>query len=155
MVLLLLLMISLTAVVRGENETTVEGTPCDVGCQERFTLGQDYTGLGNTTKSGLPCLKWTDAKMNPPFDWSVVGDHNYCRNPHGAGGSDGVFCAKTSSEAEYCAVPFCPKIKILDFSADDERPGRMDSNGSYTYASLEKPNLPFSFALCSAFMVES
>ena len=109
--MLVLLMISLTAPADGK---TIEATPRDVGCQERFTLGRDYTGWANTTKSGLPCKKWTDTKVNG-IDWSVVGDHNYCRNPYGFAGSGGVFCYKTSSESEYCAVPFCPKIKLLDW----------------------------------------
>ena len=146
---LLVIMLSFSAMAWGQKETTVLQ---DVGCQERFTMGKDYTGQGNTTVSGLTCLKWSDTEDG--LDWSDVGDHNYCRNPHGWG-SDGVFCFKTGSEVEYCAVPFCPKIKILDFSADNERPGRKDSNGSYTYASVEKSSLPFSFTLCSAFMVEA
>ena len=154
MVLLVVLMLSLSAAVLGEKESTYAATTRDVGCQERFTLGQDYTGGANTTKNGLPCQKWTDTKVNG-LDWSAVGDHNYCRNPYGFGRSNGVFCYKTSSESEYCAVPFCPKIKILDVSADNERPGRRNSNGSYTYASLKKSGLPFSFTLCSAFLVEA
>ena len=43
-------------------------------------------------------------------------------------------------------------IKVLDFSLDSD--GTVDDNGSYTSASLEVENLPTSFTLCGAFMVE-
>ena len=44
-------------------------------------------------------------------------------------------------------------LKILDFSLDVDRAA--DFNGSYTHASLEKEELPPSFTVCSAFMVEA
>ena len=44
-------------------------------------------------------------------------------------------------------------LKILDFSLDVDRAA--DDNGSYTHASLEKEELPPSFTICSAFMVEA
>ena len=44
-------------------------------------------------------------------------------------------------------------LKILDFSLDVDRAA--DDNGSYTHASLEKDELPPSFTICSAFMVEA
>ena len=45
-------------------------------------------------------------------------------------------------------------IKVLDFSLDSD--GTVDDNGSYTCtsASHEVENLPTSFTLCGAFMVE-
>ena len=44
-------------------------------------------------------------------------------------------------------------MKVLDFSSDnDDSP---DSRGSFTHASLERPGLPRSFTLCTAFMVEA
>ena len=49
--------------------------------------------------------------------------------------------------------PTTPMLKILDFSLDVDRSA--DSNGSYTHASLEKENLPTSFTICSAFMVQA
>ena len=43
--------------------------------------------------------------------------------------------------------------RILDLSLDvDHAP---DSNGSYTHAALEKMDLPQSFTICSAYMVEA
>ena len=41
---------------------------------------------------------------------------------------------------------------MLDFSLDND--WERDSNGSYTYASLQKDNFPSSFTICAAFMVE-
>ena len=46
-----------------------------------------------------------------------------------------------------------PTTKVLDFSLDiDQEP---DSNGSYTRATLEKEDLPPSFTICAAHMVEA
>ena len=46
-----------------------------------------------------------------------------------------------------------PTTKVLDFSLDvDQAP---DSNGSYTSATLEKKDLPSSFTICAAYMVEA
>ena len=49
-------------------------------------------------------------------------------------------------------VPFCPPLKALDFSLDND--DKADENNSYTHASLQKENLPSSFTICTAFMVE-
>ena len=76
-------MLSLTAVANGQKKTPVAN---NVGCQERFTLGKDYTGQGNTTVSGLACRKWSDTERG-----AFLGDHNYCRNPYM--GNQGVFSA--------------------------------------------------------------
>ena len=55
---------------------------------------------------------------------------------------------------DYCSVPFCPTqiLKALDFSLDNDQ--NLDENKSYTHASLKKENLPASFTICTAFMVE-
>ena len=46
-----------------------------------------------------------------------------------------------------------PTTKVIDFSLDvDQAP---DSNGSYTGATLEKEDLPPSFTICMAYMVEA
>ena len=46
-----------------------------------------------------------------------------------------------------------PTTKVIDFSLDvDQAP---DSNGSYTSATLEKEDLPPSFTICAAYMVEA
>ena len=42
---------------------------------------------------------------------------------------------------------------VLSFSDDNDN--KADRNGEYTSATLEKENLPMSFTLCAAFMVES
>ena len=46
-----------------------------------------------------------------------------------------------------------PTPKVIDLSLDvDQAP---DSNGSYTSATLEKEDLPPSFTICTAYMVEA
>ena len=86
-----------SAVDEGQEEPPVGAILDNVGCQERFTLGKDYTGQGNTTVSGLACLKWSDTERG-----AFLGDHNYCRNPYGESG--GVSCFTADSNAEHCAV---------------------------------------------------
>ena len=44
------------------------------------------------------------------------------------------------------------KIKVLDFSLDSD--WKPDANNIYTHASLKKENLPSTFTICCAFMVE-
>ena len=66
-----------------------------------------------------------------------------------------VWCLTTDPEvpAKFCSVPFCPPLKALDFSLDND--WETDENYSYTYAILKKKHLPLSFTICSAFMVEA
>ena len=33
-----------------------------VGCQHKSTLARDYRGTANTTKSGIPCQRWSDTQ---------------------------------------------------------------------------------------------
>ena len=47
----------------------------------------------------------------------------------------------------------CHAIQVLDFSDDNDR--RPDNDNAYTHASLRKGNLPRSFTICAAFMVEA
>ena len=123
------------------------------GCQERSTSGRTYVGVANTTVHGIPCQRWSDTN---PHDQSFthVGDHNFCRNPIGASQSQ-VWCYTNDPELEKqnCSVPFCPPLKALDFSLDND--GRTDEKTRYTHASLRKENLPLSFTICTAFMVKS
>ena len=42
---------------------------------------------------------------------------------------------------------------VLSFSDDNDN--KADRNGEYTSATLEKENLPMSFTICAAFMVEA
>ena len=65
---------------------------------------------------------------------------------HEFDGRSGVEEMRSGREVE-------PMLKILDFSLDVDRAA--DGNGSYTHASLEKEQLPPSFTICSAFMVEA
>ena len=66
-----------------------------------------------------------------------------------------VWCYTSDPEIEfdYCPVPFCPPLKAIDFSLDNDF--EPDKNNSYTHASLQKENLPPSFTICTAFMVEA
>ena len=92
-------------------------------------------------------------KDSQPHDhqFTNVGDHNYCRNPVGSP-HFGVWC-KTSDpniREDYCSVPFCPPLKVFDFSLDNNwRP-----SAKKNHVSLKKENLPSSFTICLAFMVE-
>ena len=91
-----------------------------VGCQHKSTFGRDYRGTANTTVTGIPCQRWSDTQPHEhPF--THVGDHNYCRNPVGTTGSK-VWCYTTDPKhrAQYCSVPFCPPLKVLDFSLDND-----------------------------------
>ena len=125
--------------------------PKHFGCQQRSTSGRDYVGEANTTFDGIPCQKWSDTQ---PHDHSFthVGDHNHCKNPNNA---PEVWCLTTDPEvpAQLCSVPFCPPLKALDFSLDND--WEWDENKSYTNAILKKEHLPLSFTICTAFMVEA
>ena len=124
-----------------------------IGCQQMSISGHSYTGEAKTTVDGIPCQKWSDLK---PHDhgFTYVGDHNFCRNPWVPLDSR-VWCFTTDPavQFQYCPVPFCPPLKALDFSLDND--WKPDENNSYTHASLQKENLPPSFTICTAFMVEA
>ena len=137
--------------VRSESSQE-ESNPKHIDCQQRSTLGSEYAGEANTTVDRIPCQKWSDTQPHDhPF--THVGDHNFCRNPDGD--SNGVWCITTDSEVmfQYCSLPFCPPLMALDFSMDNDQ--EPDENNSYTHASLQKENLPPSFTICTAFMVEA
>ena len=126
----------------------------DVGCQHNSTFGRDYRGRANTTVSGIPCQRWSDNLLEDQ-DYTQVGEHNYCRNPVESDSTDQVWCIAndTTLGTYYCDVPFCPPLKVIDFSLDGD--WEPDANGSFTHASLWKENLPSSFTICAAFMVEN
>ena len=46
-----------------------------------------------------------------------------------------------------CSVPFCPSLKVLDFSLDNDY--KPDKNDSFTHASIVKKNLPSAFTICT------
>ena len=123
-----------------------------IGCQQKSTSGRSYEGGANTTVDGIPCQKWSATQ---PHDhrFTNLGDHNFCRNP--AAEFSGVWCHTTNPEIpyQYCSVPPCPHLKALDFSLDNDR--KPDENNSYTHAFLRKENLPLSFTICAAFIVEA
>ena len=128
---------------RGEGEGKI-------GCQQKSTSGRSYAGEANTTVKGVPCQRWSDTE---PHDHSFthVGDHNFCRNPDG---DSQVWCYTTDPEVQYqyCGVPFCPSLKAIDLSLDNDE--ELDENNSYTHATLQKDTFPSSFTICTAFMVE-
>ena len=120
-----------------------------IDCQEMSTLGFDYVGEANTTVDGIPCQRWSDTWPHN-HSFTHLGDHNFCRNPIGARFQSQVWCYTTDPEHERrnCSVPFCPSLKAIDFSPDND--GKPDENNSYTHASLKKKNLPPSFTICTA-----
>ena len=123
----------------------------DVGCQHKSTFGRDYLGGANTTATGIPCQRWSDTQ---PHDhaFTHVGDHNHCRNPVGTNDQVWCFTLDPDHRAEQCSVPFCPPLKVLDFSLDND--WKPDVNKTFTHASVQKENFPSSFTICMAFMVE-
>ena len=123
------------------------------GCQHRSTLGRDYKGTANTANPDILCQKWSDS-LPHAHPYAYVGDHNYCRNPVGVPFGTQLWCLTTDSEqlAGYCDVPFCPPLKILDFSLDYD--WETDDNGDYSLAFLKKWDFPSSFTICTAFMVK-
>ena len=129
-----------------------EGIARKIGCQQTSTSGHSYSGEANTTVDGIPCQRWTDTEPND-HKFTHVGDHNFCRNPIGSSQSQ-VWCYTMDPEVLYqnCSVPFCPPMNALDFSLDND--WKPDENNSCTHASLQKENLPSSFTICTAFMVE-
>ena len=133
----------------------------DVGCQDKSTIGRDYNGTANTTRTGIPCQKWSDTQPHN-HEFTMVGEHSFCRNPENSGVTK-LWCYTSNSSVQwqYCSVPFCPtdpvatdlKDKVLDFSLDGD--WKTDTEGFYTHASLHlKENLPSSFTVCAAFMVD-
>ena len=112
----------------------------DVGCQHWSTSGRDYRGKANTTTSGIPCQNWSDTKPHD-HEFTHVGDHNFCRNPAGSETYQ-VWCYTNGTDLEWdnCSVPFCPPLKVLDFSLDND--WKPNANANYTHASLQKENLP-------------
>ena len=120
-------------------------------CQSKSMLGRDYRGSLNTTKDGIPCQRWNDTAPHEHV-YTEVGEHNFCRSPIGAP-TEEVFCYTTDPAIRYqfCSFPSCPPLKVLDFSRDNDM--KPDENQEYTHASLDI-DLPFSFTICSAFMVE-
>ena len=109
------------SIVSSQPRGAVEGERRQIGCQQRSTSGRSYAGEANTTVDGIPCQRWSDTQ---PHDhkFTHVGDHNFCRNPNGASQSQ-VWCHTTDPEVELqnCSVPFCPPLKALDFSLDNDR----------------------------------
>ena len=116
-----------------------------IDCQEKSTKGRSYKGNANTTVDGIPCQKWSERTPHN-HSFTDIGDHNFCRNPHEASESQ-VWCFTTDPEQERanCSVPFCPPLKALDFSLDNDM--EKDENGSYTKATLKKEGLPLQSAL--------
>ena len=146
-----LLYIDLFNLVRSKSNKAEEKK--HFGCQEKSVSGRSYVGKGNTTSSGLPCQTWSNTETyHHPF--AHVGDHNFCRNPNGASQTQ-VWCYTIGPDhmPDNCLVPFCPSLKALDFSLDnDDEP---DKNNIFTHASLQKENLPLSFTICTSFMLDA
>ena len=118
-----------------------------VGCQHRSSFGRDYRGTANTTETGIPCQKWSDTQPHE-HKYTFVGDHNFCRNSAGSG-LDKVACftSDPNIKVDYCSVPVCPPLKVLDFSLDGD--WKSDANGTYTHASSKgKPPSLFHHMCC-------
>jgi len=84
-----------------------------------------YFGKQNTTKSGIPCQKWTETsphfhtKFPDKFPNAGLGDHNFCRDPDGNGQ---LWCYTTDPDTrfEYCDVQECTAEQIEELSVCDD-----------------------------------
>ena len=125
----------------------------DIGCQHKSTSGRDYLGMANATVNGIPCQRWSDTEPID-HDFTYVGDHSFCRNPAGTD-EDKVWCITNDTDdfSYDCAVPFCPPLKVVDLSQDNDC--EPDANETYTRASLYKEKLPPSFTICLAFIMDN
>ena len=63
-----------------------------------------YVGESNLTKSGKPCLAWTNVS-HEYSDYAGIGDHNYCRNPGRSHSRE--WCYYTLTKFEDCGVRTC------------------------------------------------
>ena len=138
MIMLTLLLVLLSLFNVGWCEENA-GEQNDVGCQHMSTSGRDYRGTANTTKSGIPCQKWSDTQPHD-HQFTHVGDHNFCRNPFGSE-LDQVWCIANNTALLYelCQVPSCPSLNAIDFSMDND--WKADDNGVFTHASFQMENL--------------
>ena len=144
-------MLNMVCYVEGSTTSVSGESENGVACQYWSTSGRDYKGMANTTAAGIPCQRWSDTKPHDhPFTY--VGDHNHCRNPVGTYDQVWCFTADPEQRAQQCSVPFCPPLKVLDFSLDNN--WKPDANNTFTHASVQKENFPSSFTICLAFMVE-
>ena len=78
----------------------------DIGCIP--IDGTAYSGNATTTKSGVPCQKWS---VDTPHrsKYHHFGDHNYCRDPFK---EKKAWCLTSDpgKRWEYCDIPYCPKL---------------------------------------------
>ncbi|XP_056274590.1 phosphoinositide-3-kinase-interacting protein 1 [Pseudoliparis swirei] len=91
--------------------------------------GVEYRGEQHSSSSGLTCLTWTNTSRAyevelHPVSQTVVGDHNYCRNPDSSerpwcyiAGPDGAI------QREFCAIDTCKEeASIVPTEADSLQP---------------------------------
>ena len=116
--LFIFVLLNVTSVIWSEPNQVLKES---IGCQQRSTSGRDYIGKANTTVDGIRCQRWSDTQPHN-HSFTHVGDHNFCRNPNGEGSQSQVWCYTTDPKLEWqsCSVPFCPSLKALDFSLDND-----------------------------------
>ncbi|EDV26364.1 uncharacterized protein TRIADDRAFT_54276 [Trichoplax adhaerens] len=82
----------------------------DDSCYDKETLGRNYNGNVNFTKTGARCQSWSQVSY---YNF----DHNYCRNPDLKDG--GPWCyysnaiSRYNNSWDYCPIPPC-KWKDID-----------------------------------------
>ena len=68
--------------------------------------GASYNGRINVTKSGRPCLPWTEVKdFTTNTQWTGEFEENYCKTVNLVDTSPLCFYEKDSSED--CDIPHC------------------------------------------------
>ncbi|KAF2357049.1 SRCR domain, partial [Trinorchestia longiramus] len=115
----------------------------DVGCRQGS--GVDYAGVASLSISGRACVRWDDRRLNSvreggrsgrsrvPFDVSLLGAHNFCRNPDA---SPAPWCYVAPDVIEPCDVPLCTTQNLITQSSVSPAQGRS------TTGSLLRPFRP-------------
>ena len=68
--------------------------------------GASYNGRINVTKSGRPCLPWTEVKdFTTHTQWIGEFEENYCKTVNWE--EKGPLCFYEKDSSEYCDIPHC------------------------------------------------
>lgn len=75
-------------------------------------FGTTYNGTNNSTITGFTCQIWSDITPNN-HSYTMVGDHNYCRNPDIHEGGPWCYTTDVNKRWESCNVPLCGNVNLF------------------------------------------